>query len=57
MLLLMKLKWDVLAVTPIDFVDHIIHHLDLDNETCALARKDATSFIHLCCTGTHYMLF
>lgn len=57
MLLLMKLKWDVLSVTPIDFVDHIIYQLDLDNETCALARKDATTFIHLCCTDHKFSVY
>jgi len=49
-LLLMRLRWDVLAVTAVDFVDPIIHDLGLDPESSLIARKQALTFIHLCCT-------
>uniref|UniRef100_H2YLR3 Cyclin-like domain-containing protein n=1 Tax=Ciona savignyi TaxID=51511 RepID=H2YLR3_CIOSA len=50
LLLLTQLKWDVLSVTPIDFVDQILHQLDLEDAVSAVARKHAHTFIHLCCT-------
>ncbi|XP_026695055.2 G1/S-specific cyclin-D2-like [Ciona intestinalis] len=57
LLLLMRLKWDVLSITPIDFVDQILHRLHLDETTAAVAKKHAHTFIHLCCTDHTFSVY
>jgi len=51
LLILMKLKWDILSITPVDFVDQFLYYLGLSSEDSAVARKHSNAFIHFCCTG------
>jgi len=49
-LVLAKLKWDLMAVTPNTFLEHILHRLPVDQEQASLLRKHAQTFIVLCAT-------
>ncbi|CAK8686365.1 G1/S-specific cyclin-D1-like [Clavelina lepadiformis] len=55
LLLLMQFKWDVLAITPIDFVDQLLFHLHLDPVSAASGRDRAIEYIHCCCTDDSLM--
>lgn len=46
-----KLKWNLAAVTPHDFIEHILRKLPQPNEKLSLIRKHAQTFIALCATG------
>lgn len=46
-----KLKWNLAAVTPHDFIEPILRRLPQDNEKLPLIRKHAQTFIALCATG------
>lgn len=46
-----KLKWNMAAVTPHDFIEHILHKLPLPEDKLSLIRKHAQTFIALCATG------
>lgn len=50
-LVLGKLKWDLSAVTPYDFLEQIFCRLSLPN--ASVIRKHAATFIALCCTGRY----
>ncbi|XP_061767948.1 G1/S-specific cyclin-D2-like [Nerophis ophidion] len=45
-----KLKWNMAAVIPNDFVEHIIRRLPLPKEKVAMVRKHTQTFIALCAT-------
>lgn len=47
-----KLKWNLAAVTPNDFIEHIVRKLPLPEEKLVLIRKHVQTFIALCSTGT-----
>uniref|UniRef100_A0AAZ3S7F1 G1/S-specific cyclin-D2 n=1 Tax=Oncorhynchus tshawytscha TaxID=74940 RepID=A0AAZ3S7F1_ONCTS len=47
-----KLKWNLAAVTPNDFIEHIVRKLPLPEEKLVLIRKHVQTFIALCATGT-----
>lgn len=47
-----KLKWNLAAVTPHDFIEHILRKLPLPKDKLLLIRKHAQTFIALCATGT-----
>jgi len=52
-----KLKWNLAAVTPNDFIEHIVMRLPLPEDKVALIRKHVQTFIALCATGrTHRQL-
>lgn len=53
-LVLGKLKWDLSAVTPYDFLEQIFCRLSLPN--VSVIRKHAATFIALCCTGKRSFL-
>ena len=61
-LLLMRLKWDLSAITPIDFLEQILSRLpDFQSQlnTCKpaqalLVKRHAKTFIALCATGMSY---
>ncbi|XP_001622285.2 G1/S-specific cyclin-D2 [Nematostella vectensis] len=57
LLVLGKLKWDVSAVTPHDFLDQIFSRLPLDRSTLDVLRKHASTFIVLCCTDDKFLLY
>ncbi|XP_055365927.1 G1/S-specific cyclin-D2a isoform X2 [Betta splendens] len=46
-----KLKWNLAAVTPNDFIEHIVKRLPLPEDKLALIRKHVQTFIALCATG------
>lgn len=46
-----KLKWNLAAVTPHDFIEHILRKLPQPSEKVPLIRKHAQTFIALCATG------
>ncbi|XP_031462097.1 G1/S-specific cyclin-D2 isoform X5 [Phasianus colchicus] len=46
-----KLKWNLAAVTPHDFIEHILRKLPLPKDKLVLIRKHAQTFIALCATG------
>ena len=51
-LVLGKLKWDLSAVTPYDFLEQIFCRLSLPPAiNVSVIRKHAATFIALCCTG------
>lgn len=51
LLVLSKLKWDVSAVTPHDFLDQIISRLSLHKDRPEAIKTHAQTFIALCATG------
>lgn len=51
LLVLEKLKWDLVSVIPNDFLPHILHRLPLPAAKDELVKKHAQTFIALCATG------
>lgn len=47
-----KLKWNLAAVTPNDFIEHIMRKLPLPEDKLDLIRKHVQTFIALCATGS-----
>lgn len=45
------MKWNLAAVTPNDFIEHIVRKLPLPEDKLALIRKHVQTFIALCATG------
>ncbi|CAH1250421.1 CCND2 [Branchiostoma lanceolatum] len=52
LLVLMRLKWDLSAITPCDFLEHILSRLPIERERSDMIAKHAQTFIALCCTDT-----
>lgn len=50
-LILSKLKWDLAAVTPHDFLEQILSRLSLDRAHVKVIKKHAQTFVALCATG------
>lgn len=48
---LSKLKWDLSAVTPHDFLEQILSRICTDQERCNVIKKHSQTFIALCSTG------
>ncbi|XP_039427141.1 G1/S-specific cyclin-D2 isoform X2 [Corvus cornix cornix] len=46
-----KLKWNLAAITPHDFIEHILRKVPLPKDKLLLIRKHAQTFIALCATG------
>uniref|UniRef100_A0AAZ3SJV7 G1/S-specific cyclin-D2 n=1 Tax=Oncorhynchus tshawytscha TaxID=74940 RepID=A0AAZ3SJV7_ONCTS len=51
-----KLKWNMAAVIPNDFVDHILHKLPLPKEKLSVVRKHTQTFIALCATDFSFAM-
>ncbi|XP_064254890.1 G1/S-specific cyclin-D3 isoform X1 [Passer domesticus] len=51
LLVLEKLKWDLVSVIANDFLPHILHRLPLPRDRAELVKKHAQTFIALCATG------
>jgi len=51
LVVLSKLKWNLAAITPLDFIEHILHKLPFPEDRQTLIRKHAQTFIALCATG------
>ncbi|NWW50662.1 CCND2 protein, partial [Pedionomus torquatus] len=52
-----KLKWNLAAVTPHDFIEHILRRLPLPKDKLLLIRKHAQTFIALCATDFNFALY
>lgn len=51
LVVLIKLKWNLAAITPLDFIEHILHKLPFPEDRMMLIRKHTQTFIALCATG------
>ncbi len=51
LVVLSKLKWNLAAITPLDFIEHILHKLPFPEDRLTLIRKHTQTFIALCATG------
>uniref|UniRef100_A0A8C6SUC2 G1/S-specific cyclin-D2 n=1 Tax=Neogobius melanostomus TaxID=47308 RepID=A0A8C6SUC2_9GOBI len=51
-----KLKWNLAAVTPNDFIEYILRRLPLPEDKLALIRKHVQTFIALCATDFTFAL-
>ncbi|XP_069766004.1 G1/S-specific cyclin-D2-like [Narcine bancroftii] len=52
-----KLKWNLAAVTPHDFIEHILKKLTLLEDKLPLIRKHAQTFIALCATDFTFAMY
>lgn len=52
-----KLKWNLAAVTPHDFIEHILRKLPQPSEKLPLIRKHAQTFIALCATDFKFAMY
>lgn len=51
LVVLSKLKWNLAAITPLDFIEHILYKLPFSEDRLMLIRKHTQTFIALCATG------
>nr|XP_056700488.1 G1/S-specific cyclin-D3 [Euleptes europaea] len=56
-LVLEKLKWDLLSVIANDFLDHILQRLPLPQNKIDLVKKHAQTFIALCVTDYTFAMY
>ncbi|CAM4664260.1 unnamed protein product [Lepidochelys olivacea] len=56
-LVLEKLKWDLVSVIANDFLVHILHRLPLPMEKVELVKKHAQTFIALCATDYTFAMY
>ncbi|XP_043979795.1 G1/S-specific cyclin-D2a isoform X2 [Gambusia affinis] len=52
-----KLKWNLAAVTPNDFIEHIVRRLPLADDKLVLIRKHVQTFIALCATDFRFAMY
>ncbi|TSZ83225.1 G1/S-specific cyclin-D2 [Bagarius yarrelli] len=57
LIVLGKLKWNLAAVTPYDFIEHILRKLPLPKDRVTLIRKHAQTFIALCATDHSFAMY
>ncbi|NXH48085.1 CCND3 protein, partial [Dicaeum eximium] len=57
LLVLEKLKWDLVSVIANDFLPHILHRLPLPADKVELVRKHAQTFIALCATDYTFVMY
>jgi len=57
LLVLGRLKWDLSAVTPHDFLEHFLCRLALPQDTAEVIKKHASTFIALCCTDFRFNMY
>lgn len=51
LLLVNKLKWNLAAMTPHDFIEHFLSKMPVAEENRQIIRKHAQTFVALCATG------
>uniref|UniRef100_A0A452I9G2 Mediator of RNA polymerase II transcription subunit 20 n=4 Tax=Testudinoidea TaxID=8486 RepID=A0A452I9G2_9SAUR len=56
-LVLEKLKWDLVSVIANDFLVHILHRLPLPTDKVELVKKHAQTFIALCATDYTFAMY
>lgn len=55
---LSKLKWDLSAVTPHDFLEQVLSRLEcIDREQTEVIKKHAQTFVALCATDCKFMMY
>ncbi|XP_062815511.1 G1/S-specific cyclin-D3-like [Anolis carolinensis] len=52
-----KLRWDLIAVIPNDYLDHVLYRLPLSQEKADMVKKYAQTFIALCATDYTFTLY
>ncbi|XP_015266676.1 PREDICTED: G1/S-specific cyclin-D2 isoform X1 [Gekko japonicus] len=52
-----KLKWNLAAITPHDFIEHILRKLPFPRDKVLLIQKHAQSFIALCATDFNFAMY
>ncbi|XP_056367319.1 G1/S-specific cyclin-D3 [Oenanthe melanoleuca] len=57
LLVLEKLKWDLVSVIANDFLPHILHQLPLPPDRLELVKKHAQTFIALCATDFTFVMY
>ncbi|NWH94701.1 CCND3 protein, partial [Aegithalos caudatus] len=57
LLVLERLKWDLVSVIANDFVPHILHRLPLPGAKGELVKKHAQTFIALCATDFTFVMY
>ncbi|XP_063274723.1 G1/S-specific cyclin-D3, partial [Prinia subflava] len=57
LLVLEKLKWDLVSVIANDFLPHILHRLPLPAGKAELVKKHAQTFIALCATDDTFLMY
>ncbi|KAM4759958.1 G1/S-specific cyclin-D3 isoform 2-T3 [Cyanocitta cristata] len=57
LLVLEKLKWDLVSVIANDFLAHILHRLPLPTDKVELVKKHAQTFIALCATDYTFVMY
>ncbi|NWV49636.1 CCND3 protein, partial [Daphoenositta chrysoptera] len=57
LLVLERLKWDLVSVIPNDFLAHILHRLPLPADRAELVKKHAQTFIALCATDDTFVMY
>lgn len=51
LLLVNKLKWNLAAMTPHDFIEHFLAKMPVAEDSKQIIRKHAQTFVALCATG------
>jgi len=57
LLVLSRLKWDLSAITPHDFLEQILSRLPVDKERAQTMKRHAQTFIALCATDFKFAIF
>uniref|UniRef100_A0A8C1JJE8 Cyclin D2, b n=1 Tax=Cyprinus carpio TaxID=7962 RepID=A0A8C1JJE8_CYPCA len=57
LVVLSKLKWNLAAITPLDFIEHILHKLPFPEDRMMLIRKHTQTFIALCATDHSFTMY
>ncbi|XP_048372218.1 G1/S-specific cyclin-D2 isoform X2 [Sphaerodactylus townsendi] len=52
-----KLKWNLAAITPHDFIEHILRKLPFPRDKLLLIQKHAQTFIALCATDFNFAMY
>ncbi|NWV60178.1 CCND1 protein, partial [Malurus elegans] len=55
LLLVNKLKWNLAAMTPHDFIEHFLTKMPLAEDTKQIIRKHAQTFVALCATDIKFI--
>lgn len=57
LLVLSRLKWDLSAITPNDFLEQILSRLHMDAERARVMKRHAQTFIALCATDFKFAIY
>ncbi len=57
LLVLSKLKWDLSAITPHDFLEQILSRLPIDRANSQTIKRHAQTFVAICSTGRVSQIF